>query len=58
MNSEMSRPEDLLIIDDDEPFRGRLGRAREKRGYGVRLAGRFREGLDLAALHPPRPVPV
>ena len=54
MNSEMSRPEDLLIIDDDEPFRGRLGRAMEKRGYGVRLAGSFREGLELAALQPPR----
>ena len=54
MIHEMPRTEDLLIIDDDEPFRGRLGRAMEKRGYAVRLAGSFREGLEMAALQPPR----
>ena len=29
----------LLVVDDDEPFRNRLGRAMEKRGYDARLAG-------------------
>lgn len=46
--------DDLLIIDDDEPFRVRLGRAMEKRGYAVRLAGSFKEGLDMAMVEPPR----
>ena len=54
MSMETPRTEDLMIIDDDEPFRGRLGRAMEKRGYAVRLAGSFREGLEMAALQPPR----
>ena len=33
-------PEDasLLIVDDDEPFRNRLGRAMEKRGFKTILA--------------------
>ena len=52
MSMETPRTEDLMIIDDDEPFRGRLGRAMEKRGYAVRLAGSFREGLEMAALQP------
>ena len=54
MSMETPRTDDLMIIDDDEPFRGRLGRAMEKRGYAVRLAGSFREGLEMAALQPPR----
>ena len=28
----------LLVVDDDAPFRTRLGRAMEKRGFAVRLA--------------------
>ena len=54
MSSEIAKADDLLIVDDDEAFRGRLGRAMEKRGYAVRLAGSFREGLEMAALQPPR----
>ncbi|GGD16151.1 ActR/PrrA/RegA family redox response regulator transcription factor [Aquisalinus flavus] len=34
----------LLIVDDDMPFRTRLGRAMEKRGYAVTLA----EGVEEA----------
>ena len=26
----------LLILDDDDPFRGRLARAMEKKGFSVR----------------------
>ncbi len=38
--SDRSLPEDttLLIVDDDEPFRTRLGRAMEKRGFQPILA--------------------
>ena len=54
MTTETAKTDDLLIIDDDEAFRVRLGRAMEKRGYGVRLAGSFREGIDMATRQPPR----
>jgi two-component system response regulator RegA len=35
----------LLIVDDDEPFRLRLGRAMEKRGFDVRLATSVSEAV-------------
>jgi two-component system, response regulator RegA len=39
-SDDRSLPEDttLLIVDDDEPFRNRLGRAMEKRGFQPILA--------------------
>ena len=40
--------DDLLIIDDDEPFRVRLGRAMEKRGYRVVLAGSVKAAVAAA----------
>ncbi|MEL7490410.1 MAG: ActR/PrrA/RegA family redox response regulator transcription factor [Pseudomonadota bacterium] len=45
--AEASLPADasLLIVDDDEPFRNRLGRAMEKRGFTPTLAGSVREAL-------------
>ena len=50
---DLSLPEDatLLIVDDDEPFRTRLGRALEKRGFQPILAagvsdGSIRHGVD------------
>ncbi len=43
----------LLIVDDDEPFRRRLGRAMEKRGFEVALAESVSEGLTLARSQPP-----
>ena len=48
-------PEDanLLIVDDDEPFRNRLGRAMEKRGFPVRLAGGAREAKAFIAEQAP-----
>ncbi|WP_193184644.1 ActR/PrrA/RegA family redox response regulator transcription factor [Nisaea sediminum] len=36
----------LLVLDDDEPFRNRLVRAMEKRGFSVTSAGSVAEGLE------------
>jgi two-component system, response regulator RegA len=43
----------LLIVDDDGPFRNRLARAMEKRGFDVRTAETVAEGLDAAREAPP-----
>jgi two-component system response regulator RegA len=43
----------VLIVDDDEAFRVRLGRALEKRGFAPTLAGGVREALRLAREAPP-----
>ncbi len=48
-------PEDhtLLILDDDKPFRERLGRAMESRGFDVTLCETVREGIAVAREKPP-----
>jgi two-component system response regulator RegA len=48
-------PEDhtLLILDDDKPFRERLGRAMESRGFDVTLCATVREGISVARESPP-----
>ena len=48
-DAQLSLPEDatLLIVDDDEPFRNRLGRAMEKRGFTPALAGGVKEALGM-----------
>ena len=38
----------LMIVDDDEPFRLRLARAMERRGFTVETAGSIAEGAALA----------
>ena len=43
----------LLIVDDDAPFRQRLARAMEKRGFAVSAAESVAEGLSLARGAPP-----
>jgi two-component system response regulator RegA len=43
----------LLVVDDDEPFRTRLGRALEKRGFVVYLAESVERGLELGKLYKP-----
>ena len=35
----------LLILDDDDPLRGRLSRAMEKKGFTVKEAKTVAEGL-------------
>jgi two-component system response regulator RegA len=43
----------LLIVDDDEVFRKRLGRAFDERGYDVCLAESYAAGLAAAQADPP-----
>ena len=39
----------LLILDDDDPLRGRLSRAMEKKGFVVKEAKTVAEGVKVAA---------
>ncbi|MCP1167587.1 ActR/PrrA/RegA family redox response regulator transcription factor [Limimaricola litoreus] len=43
----------LLLVDDDEAFLKRLGKAMEKRGFAVTLAGTVEEGRRVATQTPP-----
>ncbi|MDA1197472.1 MAG: ActR/PrrA/RegA family redox response regulator transcription factor [Proteobacteria bacterium] len=42
----------LMILDDDEPFRNRLARAMEKKGFQVKEAKNVEEGLKIAQNYP------
>ena len=43
----------LLIVDDDNPFRDRLARAMEKKGFSVSQAEGVKKGIDLVKLKKP-----
>ena len=43
----------LLILDDDDPLRGRLSRAMEKKGFVVKEAKTVAEGLQIVKNSPP-----
>ena len=43
----------LLILDDDDPLRGRLTRAMEKKGFSVKEAKTVAEGLQMVKNNPP-----
>ena len=43
----------LLILDDDDPLRGRLARAMEKKGFQVKEANSVAEGLNIVKTSPP-----
>ena len=43
----------LLVLDDDGPFRQRLARAMEKRGFAPVMAKSVAEGLALVRANPP-----
>ena len=43
----------LLILDDDDPLRGRLARAMEKKGFQVKEAKTVAEGLSIVNTTPP-----
>ena len=43
----------LLIVDDDEAFLKRLGKAMEKRGFSVELAGSVAAGKAISTARPP-----
>ena len=42
----------LLILDDDDPLRGRLSRAMEKKGFVVKEAKTVAEGLNISRTNP------
>ena len=48
-------PEDktLLIVDDDRPFRERLARAMQTRGFEVLMAESVQEGVSMVKQRPP-----
>jgi two-component system response regulator RegA len=53
-DGELGADRSLLILDDDEPFRRRLARAMEKRGFDpVVMAESVAEGLTVARSNPP-----
>ena len=43
----------LLIVDDDDPLRGRLARAMEKKGFSVKGAKTVSEAIQIAKNSPP-----
>ena len=43
----------LLILDDDDPLRGRLARAMEKKGFQVKEAKTVLEGINIVKNAPP-----
>ena len=43
----------LIIVDDDDPLRGRLSRAMEKKGFEVKEAKSVAEGLQIVKNNPP-----
>lgn len=43
----------LVVVDDDAPFRNRLGRAMEKRGFDVVAVESVAEALEVARIGPP-----
>jgi two-component system response regulator RegA len=53
--NEVQLPDDktLLIVDDDRPFRERLARAMQIRGFDVSIAETVREGIAIARDRPP-----
>ena len=43
----------LLIVDDDDPLRGRLARAMEKKGFQVKEAKTIADSLKIVKNTPP-----
>ena len=43
----------LLIVDDDDPLRGRLARAMEKKGFLIKEAKTLAEALETVKKNPP-----
>jgi two-component system response regulator RegA len=54
-SSDAPLPEDrsVLIVEDDRPFRERLARAMQARGFDVKIAETVREGIAIARSDPP-----
>lgn len=43
----------LLVVDDDKPFRDRLSRAMEKKGFQVTQSESAKDGIDRVKDSPP-----
>ena len=43
----------LLIVDDDDPLRGRLSRAMEKKGFLVQEAKSVAQSIEIVRKNPP-----
>ena len=52
-NTKNYKDKSLLIVDDDNPFRERLARAMEKKGFVVTQAESVKKGLDSLKLTKP-----
>lgn len=50
---EIGADNSLLVVDDDAPFRQRLARAMEKRGFACAMAESVAEGLSEVRRHAP-----
>lgn len=50
---EIGEDPSLLLVDDDEAFLRRLGKAMEKRGFAVEMAGSVAAGKAIATARPP-----
>ena len=53
LNLSDFKDKSLLILDDDDPLRGRLSRAMEKKGFIVKGAKTVSEGLQIVKNSPP-----
>ena len=51
---EIGSDPSILLVDDDERFLKRLGRAMEKRGFTVEMAGSVAAGKAIATVRPPK----
>ena len=51
--AEIGDDNSLLVLDDDAPFRQRLARAMEKRGFAPVMAESVAEGLAIVRSNPP-----
>ena len=53
LNLSAFQDKSLLILDDDDPLRGRLSRAMQKKGFIVKEAKTVSEGLVIVKNSPP-----
>ena len=53
LNLSDFKDKSLLILDDDDPLRGRLSRAMEKKGFIVKEAKTVSEGIQIVKNSPP-----
>ena len=53
LNLDDFQDKSLLILDDDDPLRGRLSRAMEKKGFTVKEAKTVADGIEIVRKSPP-----